>query len=127
MNNIKNFAFTGNIAGASATGSVMSVLSASRGVLASQGIRLLSSTSGLDYRGDLGLQVFASKAQAVRQIVIKQDKPMGGWQPVVAYAATEAMSAVETSGIAPTHLPTLRPRNTDPATVIRSRHRSRLR
>lgn len=127
MNNIKNFAFTGNIMRRFGDGFRHVRPVRLPGVLASQGIRLLSSTSGLDYRGDLGLQVFASKAQAVRQIVIKQDKPMGGWQPVVAYAATEAMSAVETSGIAPTHLPTLRPRNTDPATVIRSRHRSRLR
>ncbi|MTE12666.1 hypothetical protein [Nocardia aurantiaca] len=120
MNNISSFVSTGSIAGRFATARVTSVASVSRGILASKGIRM----SGVN--GDLGLQVFASKAQADQQIVIKQDKPKGGWHPAAVYAAVETLAAA-TGTERPVHLPTVRPNTTDPATVIRSRHRSRLR
>ncbi|MEC3952392.1 hypothetical protein VMT65_05020 [Nocardia sp. CDC153] len=118
MNGILNLNATGVTAGSFATSTVMS---ASRGILAFQGIRM----SGVI--GDLGLQVFASKAQADQQIVIKQDKPKGDWRPAAVYAAVETV-AVPTDAIErPVHLHAVRPNTTDPATVIRSRHRSRLR
>ncbi|MEV6095958.1 hypothetical protein [Nocardia sp. NPDC051981] len=120
MNNISSFVSTGSIAGRPATACVMSVASVSRGILAPKGIRM----SGAN--GDLGLQVFASKAQADQQIVIKQDKPKGDWHPAAVYAAVETL-AVATGTERPVHLLAARPRTTDPATVIRSRHRSRLR
>ncbi|GAB2508063.1 hypothetical protein ACFXHA_25290 [Nocardia sp. NPDC059240] len=120
MNNTVNSIVTGNIAGSFATSPVMSMASASRGILALQGIRM----SGVS--ADLGLQVFASKAQADQQIVIKQDKPKGDWQSAAVYAAVEA-TAVLAGTERPVHLPAVRPHTTDPATVIRSRHRSRLR
>ncbi|MVU81151.1 hypothetical protein GPX89_28385 [Nocardia sp. ET3-3] len=117
MNGIVNITATSFSAGSFATSTVAS---ASRGILASQGIRM----SGVN--GDLGLQVFASKAQADQTIVIKQDKPKGDWQLAADYAAAEAV-AVMAGAERPVHLHAVRPNTTDPATVIRSRHRSRLR
>ncbi|WP_040811711.1 hypothetical protein [Nocardia concava] len=120
MNGIVNSISTGSIAGRFACAPVMSLASASRGILALQGIRV----SGVN--ADLGLQVFASKAQADKQIVIMQDKPKGDWQPAAAYAAVEFVA--DPAGTErPVHLTAVRPNTTDPATVIRSRHRSRLR
>ncbi|MFJ4652139.1 hypothetical protein ACIP5Y_12820 [Nocardia sp. NPDC088792] len=118
MNNILNVNATGMHAGDLAMASVVSVISASRGILA-QGIRVSSGS-------DLGLQGFATKAQAVEQIVIKQDKPMGAWHPAAVYAATGAVVIEAGVNPADTQAFRLRP-NTHPATVIRSRHRSRLR
>ncbi|AYF72546.1 hypothetical protein D7D52_00080 [Nocardia yunnanensis] len=121
MNNTVNSIATGIIAGRFATAPVMSVASVSRGILAFQGIRM----SGVN--SDLGLQVFASKVQADRPIVIEQDKPKGDWQQsAAAYAAVETMADLAGTE-RPVHLPAVRPHTTDPATVIRSRHRSRLR
>ncbi|MCU1641554.1 MAG: hypothetical protein JWN03_1829 [Nocardia sp.] len=117
MNSIVNITATGST-GYLATTPVVSVMSASRGILAVQGIRL----SGRS--GDLGLQGFATKTQAAQTIVMKQDKPSGGWHPVVA-AAAPGMHAVE-SGINPANLRPARLRDIHLATVIRSRHRSRL-
>ncbi|WP_330185401.1 hypothetical protein OHB26_18580 [Nocardia sp. NBC_01503] len=101
-----------------AGGAAMSV---SRGILATQGIRLSSIV------GDLGLQGFATKTQAAEQIVMKQDKPEGSWHPAVTYVATDAFAAE--AGVNPVHLlpAARRPRNIHLATVIMSRHRSRLR
>lgn len=117
MNGIVNITATGST-GYLVTTPVVSVLSASRGILAMQGIRL----SGRN--GDLGLQGFATETQAAQTIVMKQDKPSGGWHPVVA-AAAPGTHAVE-SGINPADLRAARLRDIHPATVIRSRHRSRL-
>ncbi|APA96258.1 hypothetical protein [Nocardia seriolae] len=119
-NSIVKSIATGSSAGRCASAPVMSVASASRGILAFQGIRM----SGVN--GDLGLQVFASKAQADQQIVIKQDKPKGDWRPAAAYVAVENL-ALKAGLERPVHLTAVRPNTTDPATVIRSRHRSRLR
>ncbi|QLY33009.1 hypothetical protein [Nocardia huaxiensis] len=129
MVNITSFDRNGNFAAAGAVAFTpalcnQSALSASRGILAMQGIRLSSHSE----RGsDLGLQVFATKAQAPKHIV-KQDKPMGGWHPAVAYAATGTVAVDIEAGItlADVLAARLRP-TTHPATVIRSRHRSRLR
>ncbi|MFI1915964.1 hypothetical protein [Nocardia sp. NPDC020380] len=119
MNNILNVNATGMHAGDLAMASVVSVMSASRGILA-QGIRLSSGSA------DFALQGFATKAQADEQIVIKQDKPMGAWHPAAVYAATGAVVIEAGVNPADTQAFRLRP-NTHPATVIRSRHRSRLR
>ncbi|WP_067817701.1 hypothetical protein [Nocardia inohanensis] len=121
MNSTVNFGLNGarvcDVNSAFAT----SVDSASGRILSLQGIRL-SRVSG-----DLGLQNFASKVQADQAIVItKQDKPMGGWQPAFAYASTGAVVAEEAGAFEPAHLLAARPR-TNSATVIKSRHRSRLR
>ncbi|MFD7842193.1 hypothetical protein ACWEOI_21165 [Nocardia sp. NPDC004340] len=126
MNSNAGIATTGITAGRVSMASVMSVAPVSLGILASQGIRM----SGVS--GDLGLQVFASKAQADQQIVIKQDKPEGNWYPATAVVDTVTGSAVETVTGAtgserPVHLLAARPNTTDPASVNRSRHRSRLR
>ncbi|UGT45541.1 hypothetical protein LTV02_20060 [Nocardia yamanashiensis] len=124
MNSTVNFGLNGaRVCDVNST-SVMSVVSASRRILAAsdsriQGIRLSS------LGGDLGLQVFASKVQGDKQIVMKQDKPMGGWQPSFAYASTGA-DVAEAGAFEPAHLLAARPR-THSATVIKSRHRSRLR
>ncbi|WP_067572447.1 hypothetical protein [Nocardia acidivorans] len=103
-----------------ATVAGVAVMSVSRGILATQGIRL----SG--FVGDLGLQGFATKTQAAEQIVMKQDKPEGSWHQAATYVA--AAFAAET-GVDPVHLLSAarRPRNIHLATVIKSRHRSRLR
>ncbi|MEV6069337.1 hypothetical protein AB0L82_22565 [Nocardia sp. NPDC052001] len=121
MNGIVNTASVRTMSGDLATVSTVSVMSASRGILATQGIRL----SG--FVGDLGLQGFATKTQAAEQIVMKQDKPEGSWHQAVAYAATDAFAAE--AGVDPVHLlpAASRPRNIHLATVNRSRHRSRLR
>ncbi|MEV6770350.1 hypothetical protein AB0N05_17190 [Nocardia sp. NPDC051030] len=121
MSNAVNISITGST-GDLATASAVNVMSASRGILAAmqQGIRLSR------VERDLVLMGFATKSQATEQIVIKQDKPNGGWHPVFAYAATDAF-AVET-GHNPAELRAARLRPTHPpATVISSRHRSRLR
>ncbi|MFC9997713.1 hypothetical protein [Nocardia sp. NPDC127526] len=120
MLNITSTASTHAIQSAVAMPRVLSDVSASRGnSFAQQGIRLSSG-------GDLGLQVFASKAQApMSNIVIKQDKPMEAWHPAAAYGATGRF-AVET-GTNPVDLLAARLRHTHLATVNRSRHRSRLR
>lgn len=125
MNNNACIASTGISAGRVSMTSVMSVAPVSLGILASQGIRL----SGMG--GDLGLQVFASKAQADQQIVIKQDKPKGYWFPAAAVVDINAAAVETVTGATgserPVHLLAARPNTTDPASVNRSRHRSRLR
>ncbi|GAB3208780.1 hypothetical protein [Nocardia tengchongensis] len=125
MNNNACIASTGISAGRVSMTSVMSVAPVSLGILASQGIRL----SGMG--GDLGLQVFASKAQADQQIVIKQDKPEGYWFPAAAVVDSNAVAVETVTGATgserPVHLLAARPNTTDPASVNRSRHRSRLR
>ncbi|MFD6351489.1 hypothetical protein ACWCW7_15670 [Nocardia tengchongensis] len=125
MNNNACIASTGISAGRVSMTSVMSVAPVSLGILASQGIRL----SGMG--GDLGLQVFASKAQADQQIVIKQDKPKGYWFPAAAVVDNNAVAVETVTGATgserPVHLLAARPNTTDPASVNRSRHRSRLR
>ncbi|WP_067687726.1 hypothetical protein [Nocardia jejuensis] len=120
MNGIANIIATGGT-GTSMTADAVFVMSASQRVLAMQGIRVSSQIS------DLGLQGFATKAQAASHIVIEQDKPVGGWHPAVAYAATEVF-AVETGDNPADLRPVNRHRTTHPATVnTRSRHRSRHR
>ncbi|WP_458690234.1 hypothetical protein [Nocardia tengchongensis] len=125
MNNNACIASTGISAGRVSMTSVMSVAPVSLGILASQGIRL----SGMG--GDLGLQVFASKAQADQQIVIKQDKPKGYWFPAATVVDNNAVAVETVTGATgserPVHLLAARPNTTDPASVNRSRHRSRLR
>jgi hypothetical protein len=92
------------------------VMSASRGILALQGIGLS------------GVGVFGERAQFAHMhspICITQDKPSAGWHPVAAKAATGA-DAFE-AGYAPTDLQAARLRNAHPATVNRNRQRCRPR
>ncbi|MBL1076352.1 hypothetical protein JK358_18295 [Nocardia sp. 2] len=121
INRTDAFASAGDLAFTPA----LSMLSASRGILATQGIRVSSQSERCS---DLGVQVFATKAQAPKHIVIQQDKPKGGWHPAVAYAATGTVAVDMEAGINPAAVLAARLRpTTHPATVIRSRHRSRLR
>ncbi|MFE6859810.1 hypothetical protein [Nocardia sp. NPDC057668] len=114
-NNVNTMSF--RIGGDLAMASAVSVVSASQGILADQGIHLSSGS-------DLGLQGFATKAQAMKTIV-DQDKPEAGWQhPGAAYVATGVIA--DETGESPANLRAARRRNTHPANVIRSRHRSRL-
>ncbi|MBF6174718.1 hypothetical protein [Nocardia blacklockiae] len=86
---------------------------ASRGVLALQG-------TGLSAVGILGARVQAPKH------AIDTGKPTGSWHPAFADAFANAFA----NAYAADHLdgmPAARLRRTHPATVIRSRHRSRLR
>ncbi|MFQ6396428.1 hypothetical protein ACLMAJ_23505 [Nocardia sp. KC 131] len=93
------------------------VMSASRGILALQGIGLSS------------VGVFEERAQFAHMhspiCTPTQDKPSAGWHPVAAKAATGA-DAFE-DGYAPSGLQAARLRNAHPATVNRNRQRCRPR
>lgn len=115
MNNFVNIT-SDRITGDLVTATAVSMSCASRGVLSLQGIRLSGG-------GDLGLQGFATKAQAMQTIVM-QDKPVGGWHSAVTYVATDVRA--DEAGANPASLRAARLRNFHLATVIRSRHRSRL-
>ncbi len=67
--------------------------------------------------------VFGGELQAPKH-VIKADKPQRSWHPTFTNLGAQAAHA----GMYPAYLPqAARLREADPATVIRSRHRSRLR
>ncbi|MEV6429357.1 hypothetical protein [Nocardia sp. NPDC051463] len=93
------------------------VVSASRGILALQGIGLS------------GVGVFGERAQFTHMhspiCTLTQDKPSAGWHPAAVEAAvgTDAFEA----GYAPADLQAARLRTAHPATVIRNRHRCRPR
>lgn len=117
MNGNTNFSATG----VAANGGVVSaapVMSASRGILALQGIGL----SGVDVRGDHG------KAMSMHSpiCVVIQDKPSAGWHPAFAHTAEAGVFAVE-AGYAPADLQARLRRTAHPATVIRIRQRCRTR
>ncbi|NNH69604.1 hypothetical protein HLB23_06945 [Nocardia uniformis] len=102
---------------------VPSVESASRGILAMRGIRL-SSVRG-SVVGVFGVHKNFETDLYAPQHIVMQDKPKGDWQPT---ADSAIFGAVGDTGLRPAHLPAAaRTRNAHPATVIRSRHRSRLR
>ncbi|MGF6883555.1 hypothetical protein ABIA39_006897 [Nocardia sp. GAS34] len=106
MNGIVNaFAPTGLAA------SAISSVSVSRGVLMQR--------TGLSTRIT---SVFGAELQAPKR-VIKADKPQRSWHPTNTFVGAHAGD----SGVNPAYLPAARLREADPATVIRSRHRSRLR
>jgi CO/xanthine dehydrogenase Mo-binding subunit len=106
MNGIVNtFAATGVAA------SAIPCVSVSRGGLM-QGTGLSTSIAS----------VFGAELQAPKH-VIETDKPQRSWHPTFANVGAFAADA----GIKPAYLQAARLRQADPATVIRSRHRSRLR
>ncbi|MFI6868836.1 hypothetical protein [Nocardia sp. NPDC050406] len=113
---------------------VPSVESASRGILAMQGIRLSSvSGSGSGIFGVFGTvgvhKNFETDLYAPSHIVM-QDKPKGDWQPTADQPTADfaILGAPAEAGLRPAHLlAAARTRTAHPATVIRSRHRSRLR
>lgn len=103
---------------------VPSVESASRGILAMQGIRL-SSVSGSGF-GVFGVHKNLETDLYALESIVTQDKPKGDWQQSIADSAF--VGAVADTGLRPAHLPAAaRTRNAHPATVIMSRHRSRPR
>ena len=108
-----------------------SVMSASRGILASSvRSRELHAVAlpgiGLSVVGVLGDHGNAISMHAPSCVVI-QDKPSAGWHPAFALMAEAGVFAVE-AGHAPAELPGARLRRTaHPATVIRIRHRCRTR
>ena len=65
--------------------------------------------------------VFGAELQAPKH-VIKADQPQRSWQPTFAIVGAHAGD----TGMNPEYLRAARLRKADPATVIRSRHRSRL-
>lgn len=126
---------TTNIASTLSVKSVVpSMVSASRGILATQGIRVSGvSGSGFGTFGvfnTVGVQKNFETDLYVPSHIVMQDKPKGDWQPTgdQLIADFAVLGAAAEAGPRPVHLPTAaRTRNAHPATVIRSRHRSRLR
>ncbi|BCK53699.1 hypothetical protein [Nocardia wallacei] len=89
---------------------------ASRGVLALQG-------TGLS-----GVSILGASAKASTH-AIDTDKPERGWHPAFAdaFASADAFANAYAADHQAVGMPAARLRRTHPATVIRSRHRSRLR
>ncbi|MBB5912238.1 hypothetical protein BJY24_001105 [Nocardia transvalensis] len=94
--------------------SAISYAPASRGVLALQG-------TGLSGVSILGADVPAP------QHAIETDKPERGWHLAFADAHADAFANAGAADHPMVGMPAARLRRTKPATVIRSRHRSRLR
>lgn len=103
--------------GATDVASVVPAMSASRGILAMQGIDLSSATG-------CNVQPFGGTQAHIADVIVELDKPSGGWHQAFAGAIAGDLAA-EAAYVA-ADLRAARLRNAHPATVIRSRHRSRL-
>ncbi len=117
MNGINNFGAIG-VAGNTS-------MSASRGILALQGI-------GLSSAGVCGFGTPVKISPALRPVhTLLQDKPSGGWHPTanaaVGVVAREAGYEPAAEPMADIDLRAARLRTAHPATVIRNRHRCRPR
>ncbi|MCP2274710.1 hypothetical protein ACFYT3_10085 [Nocardia amikacinitolerans] len=117
MNGNNNFGAIGVAVGTS--------MSASRGILALQGI-------GLSSVSVCGFGTPATTSPALRPIhTLLQDKPNGGWHPTanaaVGVFAREAGYEPAAEPMADIDLQAARLRTAHPATVIRNRHRCRPR
>lgn|GEM_PF-6132066 len=107
MNGIVN-----TIASTGVATSAISSVSVSRGVL----------LQGTGLSATCITSVFGAELQAPKH-EIKADKPQRSWHPTFANVGAHAADA----GTMPAYLRAARLREADPPTVIRSRHRSRLR